>query len=291
MMVKTKGIILAGGKATRLYPITKVVCKQLLPIYDKPMIYYPLSILMLGGIKEILIITTPQDLPAFKNLLGNGSDLGIRIEYVPQMAPNGLPEAFIIGKEFIGQDNVMLILGDNVFYGDALQTMLQTAMNNKGATVLAYSVKDPERFGVVTFDEQQRVVSLEEKPQNPRSHWAITGLYFFDNQVISIAQHLRPSARGELEIIDVLKAYLDRDQLNVITLGRGYAWLDTGTYESLINASLFIKTIEDRQDLKIGCIEEVAFLKGYISRTQLLKIAESLKTPYTGYLKKVAMEH
>lgn len=285
-----KGIILAGGKATRLYPTTQAVCKQLLPVYDKPMIYYPLSVLLLGGIREILIITTPQDQVLFQKLLGDGRNLGVRLEYATQTAPNGLPEAFIIGERFIGNDPVCLILGDNIFYGDALQGMLQTAANNPGATIFTYTVKDPQRYGIVTYDAQGRVSSVEEKPQQTQSRAAITGLYFLDNQVVSIAKTVRPSSRGELEITDIFKAYLRQNMLHVIPLGRGYAWLDTGTYESLIDASVFIKTVEDRQGLKIGCIEEIAFLKGYISRDQLLDAARRIQTSYGDYLKQVAGE-
>ena len=286
-MSETKGIILAGGKATRLYPITKGVCKQLLPVYDKPMIYYPLSVLMLAGIRDILIITTPQDTESFKRCLGDGSELGIRIEYAVQPKPNGLAEALLIGEKFIGSDHVCLILGDNIFYGHDFQVMLQNAMHAGGATVFAYSVRDPERYGVVTFDKNQKVISIEEKPEHPASRWAVTGIYFFDNQAVSMAKNVKPSPRGELEITDVLKSYLSKGRLNVMPLGRGFAWLDAGTYDSFLDAALFIKTIEDRQDLKIGCIEEVAYLKGYISRQQLLKIADGFKTSYADYLKRV----
>ncbi len=289
-MAKTKGIILAGGKATRLYPITKGVCKQLLPVYDKPMIYYPLSVLMLGGIRDILIITSPQDEQAFKRCLGDGGQLGIRIEYAQQVCPNGLAEALIIGEKFIGSDQICLILGDNIFYGHDIQIILQDAMHTSGATVLAYPVKDPERYGVITFDKDNKVISIEEKPEQPKSHWAVTGLYFFDNRAVSMAKRVRPSKRGELEITDVIKEYFLKGQLNVLSLGRGYAWLDTGTYESLIDAALFIKTIEDRQGLKIGCIEEIAYLKGYITRKNLLILANGFKTAYADYLIKVAGE-
>jgi len=289
-MVKTKGIILAGGSGTRLYPITKGVCKQLLPIYDKPMIYYPLSVLMLGDIKDILIITTASDEGSFKKCLGDGSQLGINISYAVQTAPRGLAEALIIGEKFIGQDNVCLILGDNVFYGHDIQSILREAIHHPGATILAYPVNDPQRYGVVTFDAQGKVTSIEEKPKNPKSRWAITGLYFFDNQAPAIAKKVSPSKRGELEITDVIRAYFEKGQLNVKSLGRGYAWLDTGTYESLIDAAMFIKTIEDRQGLKIGCIEEVAFLKGYITRQELLGLADEFKTSYAQYLKKIAGE-
>lgn len=289
-MPNTKGIILAGGKATRLYPITKGVCKQLLPVYDKPMIYYPLSVLMLAGIKDILMITTPQDVESFKRCLGDGSELGINITYAQQAKPNGLAEALIIGEKFIGNDKVCLILGDNIFYGHDFQVMLQNALRTPGATILAYPVKDPERYGVVTFDKDQKVIGLEEKPAQPKSRWAVTGIYFFDQQAVAMAKNVKPSARGELEIVDVLKDYLAKGQLNVVPLGRGFAWLDAGTYDSFLDASLFIKTIEDRQDLKIGCIEEVAYLKGYITRAQLLKIADDFKTSYADYLRRVAGE-
>ncbi|MBI3601374.1 MAG: glucose-1-phosphate thymidylyltransferase RfbA [Candidatus Omnitrophica bacterium] len=289
-MAKTKGIILAGGKATRLYPITQGICKQLLPVYDKPMIYYPLSVLMLGGIRDILIIISPQDEESFKRCLGDGSQLGLRIEYAQQPVPRGLAEALIIGEKFIGSDQICLILGDNIFYGHDIQIILQNAMHAPGATVLAYSVKDPERYGVITFDKNNKVIAIEEKPKQPKSHWAVTGLYFFDNRAVSIAKRVRPSKRGELEITDVIKEYFLKGQLNVLSLGRGYAWLDTGTYESLIDAALFIKTIEDRQGLKIGCIEEIAYLKGYITREKLLSLANGFKTAYADYLIKIAGE-
>lgn len=287
-MKNMKGIILAGGRATRLYPITKGVCKQLLPIYDKPMIYYPLSVLLLAGIKDILVITTPEDMPNFKKILGDGSQLGVRLQYIEQSQPRGLADAFLVGEEFIEKDNVCLILGDNVFYGDSLQGLLKSALNTKGATVFAYSVKDPQRYGVVNFNKANKVTSIEEKPKEPKSPWAVTGIYFFDNEVVKIAKSVKPSKRGEIEITDVLKAYWRKRKLNVVQLGRGYAWLDTGTYESLIEASLFIKTIEERQGLKIGCIEEIAYLKGYISKSQLLRIADGFKTSYGDYLVKVA---
>lgn len=287
-MKNMKGIILAGGRATRLYPITKGVCKQLLPIYDKPMIYYPLSVLLLAGIKDILVITTPEDMPNFKKILGDGSQLGVRLQYIEQSQPRGLADAFLIGEEFIEEDNVCLILGDNVFYGDSLQGLLKSALNTKGATVFAYSVKDPQRYGVVNFNKANKVTSIEEKPKELKSPWAVTGIYFFDNEVVKIAKSVKPSKRGEIEITDVLKAYWRKRKLNVVQIGRGYAWLDTGTYESLIEASLFIKTIEERQGLKIGCIEEIAYLKGYISKSQLLRIADGFKTSYGDYLVKVA---
>ncbi|MBF0331748.1 MAG: glucose-1-phosphate thymidylyltransferase RfbA [Candidatus Omnitrophica bacterium] len=290
-MGKYKGIILAGGKATRLYPITRGVCKQLLPVYDKPMIYYPLSTLMLAGIRDILLITTPHDEASFRRCLGDGKDLGINIEYAQQASPNGLAEALLIGEKFIGDSHVCLVLGDNIFYGHDLQSMLHRAMASSGATVFAYSVKDPERYGVVEFDKDEKVVSIEEKPLVPRSRWAVTGVYFFDRQAVEISRNIKPSPRGELEITDVLRQYLLKGQLNVVPLGRGYAWLDAGTYESLIDSSLFIKTIEDRQDLKIGCIEEIAYFKGFISRDQLLMLADGFKTSYGEYLRKVAGDH
>lgn len=284
-----KGIILAGGRATRLYPITRTVSKQLLPIYDKPMVYYPLSVLMLAGIREILIISTPEALPLFRQLLGDGTQLGIRLEYAEQDVPRGLADAFIIGREFVGNDGVALILGDNIFFGDRFRLVLQeTAEENVGATVFGYYVKDPERYGVVEFDHQQQVLSIEEKPAQPKSNCALTGLYFYDNEVISIAQGLKPSPRGEIEITDVNKEYLRRGKLKVRLLGRGYAWLDTGTYNSLMEAGMFIKTVEDRQGLKIGCIEEVAYRKGFISKEALRSLAVTFNTSYGAYLRTIA---
>lgn len=281
-----KGIILAGGSGTRLYPLTRAISKQLIPVYDKPMIYYPLSVLMLAGIKEILIISTAEDLPRFEQLLGDGSSLGIALRYAIQQEPNGLAEAFIIGEEFIGQDSVALILGDNIFYGHGFTSTLQKVAKYKdGATIFGYRVKDPERFGVVEFDKEQKVVSLEEKPLNPKSDFAITGLYFYDNDVIEIAKSLSPSNRGELEITDINKEYLKRGKLKVELLGRGFAWLDTGTHESLLEASLFIETVEKRQGFKVACLEEIAFRMGYISKEQLLVLAEPLrKSGYGQYL-------
>lgn len=287
----TKGIVLAGGKATRLYPLTKGVSKQLLPIYDKPMVYYPLSVLMLAGIRDILLISTPEALPQFKNLLGDGSDYGIKLTYATQDKPRGLADAFRVGEKFIGKDNVCLILGDNIFYGEGMQGLLKKTMEqNEGATVFGYYVKDAGRYGVVELDDQNRPLSIQEKPKNPKSKWAVTGLYFYDNEVVRVAKSLRPSARGELEITDVNLDYLKRKKLRVERLGRGYAWLDTGTYESLIDASSFIRTIEDRQGLKIGCIEEISYRMGFISKTKLQKIAESIQTSYGDYLRAVAEE-
>ncbi|MFH1846214.1 MAG: glucose-1-phosphate thymidylyltransferase RfbA [Candidatus Omnitrophota bacterium] len=280
-----KGIILAGGKATRLYPITKGVCKQMLPVYDKPLIYYPLSVLMFAGIKDILIISTPKDTSRFKDLLGTGDDLGINLSYAVQENPGGIAEAFIVGEEFIGKDTVSLILGDNILYGHGLPDLLQEAASlREGALIFGYYVKDPGRYGVIEFDDKFNVLSIEEKPKNPKSNWAATGLYFYDNQVIDIAKNLKPSARGELEITDLNNEYLKRGELKTKALSRGYAWLDTGTYDSLIDASLFIKTIEERQGLKIGCIEEVAYRKGYIDAKQLNDLAKNTNTVYGTYL-------
>ncbi|WNO61680.1 glucose-1-phosphate thymidylyltransferase RfbA [Rheinheimera sp. MMS21-TC3] len=286
----TKGIVLAGGSGTRLYPITMGVSKQLLPIYDKPMIYYPLSVLMLAGIREILIITTPEDKAAFQRLLGDGSAFGISLSYAVQPSPDGLAQAFIIGEEFIGQDNVCLVLGDNIFYGQHFSDKLHAAIKkSQGATVFGYHVTDPERFGVVEFDDQDKVLSIEEKPAKPKSHYAVTGLYFYDNDVIDIAKNIRPSTRGELEITDVNNAYLTRGTLSVSLLGRGFAWLDTGTHDSLLEAGQFVQTIEHRQGLKVACLEEIAFRNGWLNVDELMQRYQRFsKTGYGAYLLKVA---
>ena len=284
--MNTKGIILAGGSGTRLYPITKGVSKQLLPIYDKPMIYYPLSVLMLAGIREVLIISTPDDIDGFKRLLGDGQEFGIDISYAVQPSPDGLAQAFIIGEEFIGDSNVCLVLGDNIFYGQGFTPLLRQAVNRqKGATVFGYQVKDPERFGVVAFDEDKRAISIEEKPVKPKSNYAVTGLYFYDNDVIEIAKKVKPSERGEVEITTVNQMYMERGDLNVELLGRGFAWLDTGTHESLLEAAQFVETIEKRQGYKVACLEEIALNNGWLTKQQVAEIGQSMsKNAYGQYL-------
>ena len=287
-----KGIILAGGSGTRLYPITMVTSKQLLPIYDKPMIYYPLSVLMLADIKEILIISTPQDLPNFRKLLGNGEQFGIKLQYAEQPSPDGLAQAFIIGEEFIGTDNVAMVLGDNIFYGNGFKPILKEAVenaNNGKATIFGYYVNDPERFGIVEFDKYGKVLSVEEKPKNPKSNYCITGLYFYDNRVVAFAKAVQPSSRGELEITDLNRIYLEDETLNVKLLGRGFAWLDTGTMDSLVEAAEFVQMIEKRQSIKISALEEISYNNGWINKDTLLKSSEKYgKSPYGEHLKKVA---
>jgi glucose-1-phosphate thymidylyltransferase len=287
-----KGIILAGGSGTRLYPITHAISKQMLPVYDKPMIYYPLSVLMLAGIRDILIISTPRDLPAFRDLLGTGKSLGLKFSYIEQPSPDGLAQAFILGEKFIGKDTVCMILGDNIFYGHGFgDALLQTAKLKKGACVFGYYVTDPERYGVVEFDRKRKVVSIEEKPEKPRSNYAVTGLYFYDNTVVKKAKSLKPSPRGELEITDLNRLYLKEGSLDVRLMGRGMAWLDTGTYESLLQAANFIATLEQRQGLKASCIEEIAFKRGFITKKQLIAIAEPFKkSQYGKYLLRIASE-
>lgn len=286
-----KGIILAGGSGTRLYPLTKVTSKQLLPIYDKPMIYYPLSVLMNAGIRDVLIISTPQDTPRFENLLGDGNQFGVNLQYAVQPSPDGLAQAFIIGEDFIGNDSVAMVLGDNIFAGHGLKARLKQALENadtgKGATVFGYYVDDPERFGIVEFDKNGKAVSIEEKPEKPKSNYCVTGLYFYDNKVVSYAKSLKPSPRGELEITDLNRIYLENNALNVELLGQGFTWLDTGTHESLVEATNFVKTVEDHQHRKIACLEEIAYLKGWVEKEEVLKVCEELNNQYGRYLKDV----
>jgi len=292
MKNNTKGIILAGGSGTRLYPLTLAMSKQLLPVYDKPMIFYPLSVLMLAGIREILIISTPSDLPNFKKLLGSGKNFGLKLSYAEQPSPDGLAQAFIIGEKFIGKSNVAMILGDNIFYGNGLVKLLEEAVNNKNrATIFGYFVNDPERFGVVGFGRKNNVTSIEEKPKKPKSNYAVTGLYFYDNRVVNFAKKIKPSGRGELEITDINKLYLKEEDLDVKLLGRGFAWLDTGTIESLANANDFVKIIEERQNTKIAALEEIAYRNSWINRTALVKIAKKYgKSQYGQHLMRVALE-
>ena len=286
-----KGIVLAGGSGTRLYPLTKVTSKQLLPIYDKPMIYYPLSVLMSAGIRDILIISTPQDLPRFKELLGDGSQFGLKLSYAEQPSPDGLAQAFIIGEEFIGNDCVAMVLGDNIFFGHGLKKRLRAAVRNakngKGATVFGYYVDDPERFGIVEFDKDGHAISIEEKPTHPKSNYCVTGLYFYDNRVVEYAKNLKPSARGELEITDLNRIYLEQGELNVELLGQGFTWLDTGTHESLVEATHFVKTVESHQNRKIGCLEDIAYINGWISREQVEAVIKIYKNQYGKYLQDV----
>jgi glucose-1-phosphate thymidylyltransferase len=286
-----KGIILAGGRATRLYPVTRAVCKQMLPLYDKPMIYYPLSVLLLAGIRDILVISTPQDIPRFRDLLGSGEGLGIRLSYAVQEEPRGIAEAFIVGRDFIGEDNVCLILGDNIFFGHGLSDLLKgSALLKDTAEIFGYYVKDPQRYGVVEFDEEHKVISIEEKPAKPRSNYAVSGLYFYPNDVVEMVKKIKPSGRGELEITDVNNEYLKEGRLKVKLLGRGYAWLDTGTHDSLLDGAYFIKTVEERQGLKIGCIEEIAYRMGFIDEEQLNKLADQMNSEYGQYLRDVLRE-